>query len=156
MSLNDAEVHQYGHLAANPEMTYVGQGEQRVARTSIVVISNKVLKDRDTGETREKTTRLRWTLWRQQAENAARYLSKGSAVLIKGRVENNDYEKDGETVYDLQFVVEEIKYLDTKAAAEARAAARGNGGNAGNNEQPARSQSAPPPNFSDTDDGYPF
>lgn len=154
MSLNDAAVRQYGHLAANPEMTYVGQGDQRVARTSIVVISNKVLKDRDTGETREKTTRLRWTLWRQQAENAARYLSKGSAVLIEGRVENNDYEKDGETVYDLQFIVEEIKYLDTKAAAEARAAARG--GNAGNGEPPARSQSKPAPNFSDMDDDVPY
>lgn len=128
MSLSDAEVRQHGHLAANPELAYVGQGENRVARASMVVISNKITKDRNTGEKFETTTRLRWTLWRDQAENAVKYLSKGSAVLISGRVENNDYEKAGETVYDFQFTVDEIKYLDSKATAEARAANRSNGG----------------------------
>lgn len=151
MSLSDAEVRQYGHLAAAPELTYVGQGENRVARTQMVVISNKVTKDRETGETREVATRLRWTLWRNQAENAAKYLSKGSAVTILGRVENNDYEHEGETRYDLQFTVNEIKYLDTKAAAEARAASR-------QGQQPATrpQQQRPAPNFTDMDDEVPF
>lgn len=132
MSLSDVAVQQYGHLAAAPEMSYVGQGENRVARTVMVVISNKVTKDRETGVSTERTTSVRWTLWRQQAENAAKYLSKGSAVLVAGRVENNNYEKNGETVYDNQFTVDEIKYLDTKAAAEARAARQNSGGNGGN------------------------
>lgn len=135
MSLSDVAVQQYGHLAAAPEMSYVGQGEKRVARTTMVVISNKIMKDQETGETRERTTSIRWTLWRQQAENAAKFLSKGSAVLIAGRVENNNYERTpGDMVYDMQFTVDEIKYLDSKAAAEARAARQnGNGGGNGGN-----------------------
>lgn len=122
MSLSDIRVEQTGNLASNPEMTYVGSGEQRVARTTMVVITNKTTKDKETGEVRERANRMQWILWRTQAENAAKYLSKGSPVQIQGRVENNNYEKDGEMVYDLQFTVNDIKYLDSKAAAEARAA----------------------------------
>lgn len=159
MSLSEVEVRQtIGHLAAAPELIYVGQGENRIARTTMVVISNKIVKDRESGETRETATRIRWTLWRQQAENAAKYLSKGSAVSILGRVENNDYEHDGEQRYDLQFTVNEIKYLDTKAAAEARAASRqGQQGQQGQQAPAARpQQQRPAPNFSDMDDDIPY
>lgn len=118
--MSDVKVRQIGHLAINPEMTMVGEGENRVARTSIVVISNKRSKDRETGEIKERTTRVRWTLWRTQAENAVKFLKKGSHVNVEGRLENNDYEKDGQTVYSDQHVCEEIEYLDSKAEADAR------------------------------------
>lgn len=126
--MSDVKVRQIGHLAINPEMTYVGDGENRVARTNIVVISNKRSKDRETGEIRERSTRVRWTLWRNQAENAVKFLKKGSHVAIEGRLENNDYEKDGQTVYSDQHVCEEIEYLDSKADADARSARAAAGG----------------------------
>jgi single-strand DNA-binding protein len=47
-------------------------------------------------------------------------LGKGSHVNIVGRLRNNNYDKDGETVYALGFTAEEIDYLDSKANAEAR------------------------------------
>jgi single-strand DNA-binding protein len=34
-------------------------------------------------------------------------------------VQNNNYERDGETVYSMAFTAEEIDYLDTKAEGEA-------------------------------------
>jgi len=34
-------------------------------------------------------------------------------------VQNNNYEKDGETVYSMAFTAEEVDYLDTKAEGEA-------------------------------------
>ena len=39
---------------------------------------------------------------------------------IVGRVQNNNYERDGETVYGLAFTCEEVDYLDSKAGAKAR------------------------------------
>ena len=42
-----------------------------------------------------------------------------------GRVQNNNYEKDGETVYTMAFTAEEIDYLDTKAEGEAIRAKHG-------------------------------
>jgi single-strand DNA-binding protein len=120
--MSDVEIRQIGHLAAHPELTMVGEGENRIARASLLVISNKRYKDKNSGEPKERTTRVRWTLWRQQAENAVEYLRKGSHVAMKGRLENNDFEKDGETVYGYNHVCEEIEYLDSKAESDARAA----------------------------------
>lgn len=54
-------------------------------------------------------------MWGAQAENAAKFLGKGSHVNVVGRVRNNTYEKDGQTIYGLAFTCDEIDYLDTKA-----------------------------------------
>jgi len=132
MSLSEVRVDQIGNLAAAPEMSYVGA--ERTPRTTMLVITNKKIKDKDDNPV-ERVTRIRWTLWGPQAENAAKYLGKGSPVAISGRVENNDYEKNGETVYDMQFTVADIKYLDSKAAAEARAARGGTDGDGGTGDQ---------------------
>ena len=76
---------------------------------------------RGSGDSREEeATAIQWTLWGKQAENAAEYLGKGSHVNIVGRLRNNNYEKDGETVYGMAFTAEEIDYLDSRAESEAR------------------------------------
>ena len=99
----------------------------------------------------EEATAILWTLWGKQAENAAQYLGKGSHVNVVGRVQNNNYEKDGETVYSMAFTAEEIDYLDTKAEGEALRAKQGNGsgrgparaaGQAGRTRQGARARRA--------------
>jgi single-stranded DNA-binding protein len=121
--MSDPEVRQIGHLASSPQMTYVGEGDRRVARATLVVISNHPYKIRETGETRERVTRVRWTLWREQAENAVKYLNKGAHVALKGRLENYKIEKEGsEPEYGDNHVCTTIEYLDSKAEAAARAA----------------------------------
>jgi single stranded DNA-binding protein len=120
--MSDVKISQIGHVAAHPEMIFVGAGEERVARTRLVVISNRRLKDRDTGAVKERTTRVSWTLWRAQAENAMKYLTTGSHVAIDGRLENNDYTKDNEKEFNFNFVAERVEYLDSKADSAARAA----------------------------------
>jgi fatty-acyl-CoA synthase len=62
-------------------------------------------------------------------------------VNIVGRLRNNNYEKDGETVYGMAFTAEEIDYLDSRAESEARR----NGGQGAEGLPPARSgeQAAP-------------
>ncbi|MFM9915160.1 MAG: single-stranded DNA-binding protein, partial [Rhizobacter sp.] len=54
---------------------------------------------------------------------------------------NNNYEKDGETVYGMAFTAEEIDYLDSRAESEARR----NGGQGAESVPTARSgeQAAP-------------
>jgi single-stranded DNA-binding protein len=52
-------------------------------------------------------------------------VAKGSHVNVVGRVQNNNYDKDGETVYTMAFTAEEIDYLDTKAEGEALRAKQG-------------------------------
>jgi len=111
------------HLAGGVKLEYVSGREGRIAKATLVAISNTW---RGSGDSREEeATAIQWTLWGKQAVYAAEYLGKGSHVNVVGRLRNAGYEKDGETIYALSFTVEEIDYLDSRAEAEARRA-RGN------------------------------
>ena len=106
------------HLAGPVRIEFVEGREGRLTKGVLTAISNSV---RGSGDNREQqATAIQWTLWGAQAENAAAYLGRGSHVNIVGRVKNNNFEKDGETVYGMDFTVEEIDYLDSRAEAEAR------------------------------------
>jgi len=111
----------HAHLAGAVRLEFVNGREGRVAKAQLTAISNT---RRGSGDSREEeSTAVQWTLWGKQAENAAEYLGKGSHVNIVGRLRNNNYEKDGETIYGLAFTAEEIDYLDSRADSEARRAA---------------------------------
>lgn len=111
------------HLATAVRLEYINGRDGRIAKATVTAISNT---RRGSGENRaEAATAIQWTLWRETAQNAAQYLGKGSHVNILGRVRNNNYEKDGETVYGMEFTVEELDYLDSRAASEARRTGRG-------------------------------
>ena len=106
------------HLAGGVRLEQVEGRNGPIAKAQLTVISNV---RRGSGEAREEeATAILWTLWGAQAENAAKYLGKGSHVNVVGRVRNNTYEKDGETIYGLAFTCEEIDYLDSKARAAER------------------------------------
>ena len=111
----------HAHLAGAVRIELVNGRDGKVARAVLTAISNTRRPGRSSGDSRdEEATAIQWTLWGALAESAAAYLDKGSHVNIVGRVRNNNYEKDGETVYSLAFTVDEIDYLDSRADAEAR------------------------------------
>lgn len=115
----------HAHLAGAVRIELVNGREGKVARAVLTAISNTRRAARTPGDSREEeSTAIQWTLWGALAESAAAYLGKGSHVNIVGRVRNNNYEKDGETVHSLAFTVDEIDYLDGRADGEAR---RGSG-----------------------------
>ena len=111
-------IQRHAHLAGAVKLEFVNGREGKIAKAVLTAISNT---RRGSGEQREEeSTAIQWTLWGKQAENAAEYLGKGSHVNIVGRLRNNNYEKDGETVYGMAFTAEEIDYLDSRAESEAR------------------------------------
>lgn len=115
---NVSVIQRHAHLAGAVKLEFVNGREGKIAKAVLTAISNT---RRGSGEAREEEcTAIQWTLWGKQAENAAEYLGKGSHVNIVGRLRNNNYEKDGETVYGMAFTAEEIDYLDSRAESEAR------------------------------------
>jgi single stranded DNA-binding protein len=113
------------HLASAVRLASVAGRDGPIAKATLTAISNT---KKGSGDNRgEEATAIVWTVWGKQAENAAQYLAKGSHVNVAGRVQNNNYEKDGETVYSMAFTADEIDYLDTKAAGDALRAKQGNG-----------------------------
>ena len=126
----------HAHLAGAVKLEFVNGREGKVAKAVLTAISNT---RRGSGDAREEeSTAIQWTLWGKQAENAAEYMGKGSHVNIVGRLRNNNYEKDGETVYGMAFTAEEIDYLDSRADSEARrqAGAGADGGGSTVTERP--------------------
>ena len=103
-----------GRLATEVVVEEVGSREGPLAKGTVVVISNGFRN----GES--EATAIRWTVWGKQAENAARYLGKGSRVNVVGSLKNNNYDKDGVAVYGFDFTAEEIDYLDSRGERDAR------------------------------------
>ena len=109
-------IQRHAHLVGAVQLAFVNGREGKVAKAVLTAISNS---RRGSGDTREEeATAIQWTLWGKHAE----YLGKGSHVNIVGRLRNNNYEKDGETVYGMAFTAEEIDYLDSRAESDARRA----------------------------------
>ncbi len=71
-----------GNLGRDPEMRYMPDGTQV---TTLNIATNRRWNSPD-GSKNEETTWFRVTLWRKDAENAAQYLSKGSRILVEGRL----------------------------------------------------------------------
>jgi single-strand DNA-binding protein len=96
-----------GNLTADPELRFTAAG---VAVASFTVASTPRTLDRQSGEWKDgEALFLRCSLWRQAAENAAESLTRGTRVLVTGRLVQRSFEtKEGEkrTVVELQ--VEEI------------------------------------------------
>ena len=104
-------------LAAAVKIDQVKGSEGPITKGTVVVISNS---RRGPGKDDEVTS-VQWTLWGKQAENAAKYLDRGSHVNVVGRLQNNSYtDAGGSKVYGFTFTCEEIDYLDSKAESDAR------------------------------------
>jgi len=71
-----------GNLGKEPEMRYTPGG---TPVTNFNVATNRVYSDSDGNQVKE-TTWFRVSAWGKQAETCNQYLSKGSQVLIEGRL----------------------------------------------------------------------
>ena len=72
-----------GNLGRDPEMRYMPDG---TAVTSFSVATSRRWTDRNSGQPVDETTLFRVSVWGRQAETANQYLSKGSKVLVEGRM----------------------------------------------------------------------
>lgn len=62
-------------------------------------------------------------VWEKLAEVCGNNLTKGRRVLVEGRLQIRDYEKDGQKRRAADVVAQNIEFLDTKQATNNPAAA---------------------------------
>lgn len=79
-----------GRLTRDPELRTSGQG------VSVCTFSLAVDRPYKSADGARQTDFFNIVVWRQQAENCARYLQKGSQCAVEGNIQNRTYEKDGE------------------------------------------------------------
>lgn len=82
MSLNYNKVIIGGNLTRDPELKYTPQGTA-IARVGLAINSKYTTKD---GTKKEETTFVDVDAFGKTAENAAKYLKKGSSILVEGRL----------------------------------------------------------------------
>lgn len=59
--------------------------------------------------------------WRKQAENIAKYCTKGSLVAVEGRIQTRNYDaQDGTKRYVTEVIVENCTFLSSKGKEETK------------------------------------
>jgi len=101
-----------GYLGRDPELRYTPQG---VPVCDFSVATTERRKDR-AGEFQDLTTWFRVTFWRNQAELASQYLTKGKQVYVEGRLSQREYQdRDGNTRYSLEVQGTDLRFLGSRS-----------------------------------------
>ena len=99
-----------GNLTRDPEMRHIPSG---LAVTDIGIAVNDRRRNA-VGDWVGETTFVDITLWARQAEIASEYLSKGSPVLVEGRLKLDTWETDGQKRSKMRVIGERIQLLGTR------------------------------------------
>jgi len=130
-----------GNLTRDPELRYVPSG---MAVTDIGLAVNDRRKNAN-GEWIEETTFVDVTLWGRTAEVAGEYLSKGSPVLIEGRLKLDTWEgNDGQKKSKLKVVGEKMQLLGARGGGGGSGGSGGSGGGARRTSPPAYDEYSQP------------
>jgi len=100
-----------GNLGRDPEQRSVGEGDRSV--TSFSVATSRKYKTRD-GADKEDVQWHSVQVWGPQGESCARYLSKGSMVLVTGEMRYRKYEKDGVERISAEINADRVQFLSTR------------------------------------------
>lgn len=152
-----------GNLGRDPEVRYMQSGG---AVANVGLATSESWKDKNTGETQEKTEWHNLVFYGKLAEIVGEYCKKGSKIFVEGRIQTRKWQ-DKETNadrYTTEIIVRDMQMLDGRgmgassedsgeapqaSAAPARRAAAG-----GRASAPAAQ--APASNLGNLDDDIPF
>ena len=156
----DTTITVVGNLTADPELRFTPSG---AAVANFTVASTPRTFDKNSGEWKDgEALFLRCNIWREAAENVAESLTRGSRVIVTGRLKQRSFEtREGEkrTVFEVE--VDEIGPSLRYATAKVNKASRsggggggfgsGGGGGAGGGSRPAEAAAAQPSSGSGDD-----
>ena len=107
MSLNSVNI--MGNLTRDPELKTIPSGK---AVCSLSIANNRVYTKNG-----EKVTEVSYfdiEVWGVVAENCARYLKKGSGIIVEGRLKQDRWEKDGKTQSRVRISANNIHFMPKK------------------------------------------
>lgn len=115
-----------GRLTRDPEARYGTDESKNVTRFTTAVARAYVR------DGKRETDFFNCTAFGKNATFAEKYLKKGSKVVIRGHMEQDNYtNKDGQKVYDWKLVVDEIDFGESKSDRTTDGSISGNSGDNG-------------------------
>jgi single-strand DNA-binding protein len=147
----DTTITVVGNLTADPELRFTPSG---AAVANFTVASTPRIFDRQSSEWKDgEALFLRCNIWREAAENVAESLTRGSRVIVTGRLKQRSFEtREGEkrTVFEVEVdeIGPSLKYATAKVNKANRSGGGGGGfgggGGGGGGSRPAASANNAP------------
>jgi len=124
VAAGDTTITVVGNLTADPELRFTPSG---AAVANFTVASTPRIYDRQSGEWKDgEALFLRCNIWREAAENVAESLTRGSRVIVTGRLKQRSFEtREGEKRTVVEVEVDEIGPSLRYATAKVNKASRG-------------------------------
>ena len=99
-----------GRLTRDPELRTIASGN---ATTSFTIAVNRNFTNQN-GE--READFINCVAWRKQAENVAKYCTKGSQVAVEGRIQTRNYDaQDGTKRYVTEVIADNVTFLSSRA-----------------------------------------
>src|SRR5580658_3098 len=132
-----------GNITRDPELRFTNTG-QPTASFGLAV--NRRWQNRQTQEWEEATSFFDVVCWREMAENVSESLTRGSRVVVVGRLEQRSWETpDGDRRSKVEVIADEVgPSLRWASAQITKNARRGPGSGDGYGASAGRASSAPP------------
>lgn len=92
-----------GRLTKDPELKYSQSGK---AFCNFTVAVTREFK-------RDEADFINCVAWDKRAEAIAEYLRKGRRIAVQGRLSVSNYEKNGETVWRTDVIVDKFDFIDS-------------------------------------------
>jgi len=112
-----------GNLTKDPELRYTPQGTP-VASFRIAV--NYRYKQSD--DMKQETMFIDNVVFGKQAESCSKYLSKGSPVLVEGRLQERRWESNGQQRSKFEVVAQSVRFLSRRSSQSSEGDALGSEG----------------------------
>jgi single-strand DNA-binding protein len=103
-----------GNLTRDPEVRYAPSGD---AVGDLHMAVNRRYRTRD-GQEKEETCFIGIVVWGRQAETCAEYLHKGSPILVEGRLQFEQWERDGQKNTRIRVRADRVQFLGSPRSAE--------------------------------------
>src|ERR1700679_2071500 len=108
MSLNSVNI--MGNLTRDPELKNISAGK---SVCTLSIANNRVY-----SKNNEKVTEVSYfdvDVWGVSAENCAKYLKKGSGIIVEGRLKQDRWEKDGKTQSRVRITANSVHFMPKKS-----------------------------------------
>lgn len=144
-----------GNITRDPELRFTPSGQ---ATASFGLAVNRRWQNRQSGEWEEATSFFDIVCWRELAEHVSESLTRGTRVMVSGRLEQRSWEtQDGEKRSKVEVVADEIGPSLRWATAEVKKSERrGPSESPSSNEGSYASASAPAGDSGWAQDEEPF
>ena len=152
----DTNVVLVGNCTRDPELRFTASG-QAVAAFGLAV--NRRWQNRQTNEWEEQVSFFDVTCWQQMAENVAETITKGTRVLVSGRLQQSSWQtQDGDKRTKVEIVADEVapslRYATAQVVRNERREGFDGGANSGSGSASRPAPNDPPAGYDNDEDPF--